>query len=431
VEKMVSIRDIGKHEGEQVELRGWIHTKREKGKIIFIVMRDGSGFMQVVLEQERLKPDQWEQAKEASLESSIVVKGVAKSEPRAPGGYEIHADHFEAFHITKDWPLGRKEHGIEFLEENRHLWIRSRKQSAILRIRHTIENAMIDFLNENGFYRFDTPIITTAAAEGTTTLFEVDYHGDKAYLSQSGQLYAEAGALALGKVYTFGPTFRAEKSKTRRHLLEFWMIEPEAAWFEYEDNLQLQEQFVSYIVKRVLEENEDDLAILERPLEPLMKVEPPFPRITYTEAVDLLNKNGFDITWGDDLGAPEETFLSNQYEKPVFLTHFPAKIKAFYMQPDPENPEVVLAADLLAPEGYGEIIGGSERIHDYDLLLQKIREFGLNEEYYQWYLDLRRYGSVPHSGFGIGLERTVAWICKLEHIRETIPFPRMLHKLTP
>jgi len=250
-------------------------------------------------------------------------------------------------------------------------------------------------------------------------------------LSQSGQLYAEAGALALGKVYTFGPTFRAEKSKTRRHLLEFWMIEPEAAWFEYEDNLQLQEQFVSYIVKRVLEENEDDLAILERPLEPLMKVEPPFPRITYTEAVDLLNKNGFDITWGDDLGAPEETFLSNQYEKPVFLTHFPAKIKAFYMQPDPENPEVVLAADLLAPEGYGEIIGGSQRIHDYDLLLQKIREFGLNEEYYQWYLDLRRYGSVPHSGFGIGLERTVAWICKLEHIRETIPFPRMLHKLTP
>ncbi len=431
MEKVVSIRDIGKHEGERVELRGWIHTKREKGKIIFIVMRDGSGFIQVVLEQERLKPEQWEQAKDASLESSIVVKGVAKSEPRAPSGYEIHADHFEAFHVTKDWPLGRKEHGIEFLEENRHLWIRSKKQSAILRIRHTIEKAMIEFLNENGFYRFDTPIITTAAAEGTTTLFEVDYHGDKAYLSQSGQLYAEAGALALGKVYTFGPTFRAEKSKTRRHLLEFWMIEPEAAWFEYEDNLQLQEQFVSYIVKKVLEENQEDLAILERPLEPLMKVEPPFPRITYTEAVELLNKNGFDITWGDDLGAPEETFLSNQYEKPVFLTHFPAKIKAFYMQPDPQNPEVVLAADLLAPEGYGEIIGGSERIHDYDLLLQKIREFGLNEEYYQWYLDLRKYGSVPHSGFGIGLERTVAWICKLDHIRETIPFPRMLHKLTP
>jgi asparaginyl-tRNA synthetase len=431
VTEVVSIRDISKHEGEQVELRGWIHTKREKGKIIFIVMRDGSGFIQLVLEQEKLSEEQWNAAREASLESSIIVRGVAKSEPRAPGGYEINADYFEVFHVTKDWPLGRKEHGIEFLEENRHLWIRSRKQSAILRIRNTVENAMIEYLNQNGFYRFDAPIITKAAAEGTTTLFEVDYHGDKAYLSQSGQLYAEAGAMALGKVYTFGPTFRAEKSKTRRHLLEFWMIEPEAAWFTYEDNLQFQEIFVSYIVKSVLERNAADLEILERPLEPLYKVEPPFPRISYTDAVELLRKNGFDVNWGDDFGSPEETFLATYFDKPVFLTHFPAKIKAFYMQPDPENPEVVLAADLLAPEGYGEIIGGSERIHDYDLLVQKIKEFGLNEEDYQWYLDLRRYGSVPHSGFGIGLERTVAWICKLDHIRETIPFPRMLHKLTP
>lgn len=427
----VSVKDVGRHEGEEIQLKGWIHTKREKGKIAFVVMRDGSGFIQIVLEQEKLEPEQWNQLHEASLESSIIARGLAKSEPRAPGGYEIHASFLEVFHTTKDWPLGRKEHGIEFLEDNRHLWIRSKRESAILRIRNTIENAMIQFLSDNGFYRFDTPIITTAAAEGTTTLFEVDYHGDKAYLSQSGQLYAEAGAMALGKVYTFGPTFRAEKSKTRRHLLEFWMIEPEAAWFQYEDNLQLQEQFVTYIVKRVLSENEADLSILERPLEPLQKVEPPFPRITYTDAVDLLKKNGFDVQWGDDLGSPEETFLANYFDKPVFLTHFPAKIKAFYMQPDPENPDVVLAADLLAPEGYGEIIGGSERIHDYDLLLQKMKEFNLNEEQYQWYLDLRRYGSVPHSGFGIGLERTVAWICKLDHIRETIPFPRMLHKLTP
>ncbi|NPV88522.1 asparagine--tRNA ligase [Coprothermobacteraceae bacterium] len=426
-----TVATIGEYVGQEVTLKGWIHTKREKGKIAFIVLRDGTGFIQVVLEQDRISPNEWEELREASLESSVIVRGLVKAEPRAPGGYEIQGLFFKAFHVTKDWPLGRKDHGVDFLMDNRHLWIRSRRQSAILRIRHTIETAMIEFLNKNGFYRFDAPIITAAACEGTTTLFEVDYHGDKAYLSQSGQLYAEAGALALGKVYTFGPAFRAEKSKTRRHLLEFWMIEPEAAWFEYEDNIQFQEQFVSYIVNAVLERNADDLKILDRPLEPLMRVKPPFPRITYTEAVELLGKNGFNVHWGDDLGAPEETFLSNYFDKPVFLTHFPAKIKAFYMQPDPENPEVVLAADLLAPEGYGEIIGGSQRIHDYELLRQKIREFGLKEEDYQWYLDLRRYGSVPHSGFGIGLERTVAWICKLEHIREAVPFPRMLHKLTP
>ncbi len=429
------VADLGKYVGEEVELKGWLYNKRDIGKVRFVLVRDGSGIVQGVMVKNNVSEDVWDKFDDLTLETSLIIRGKVREEKRAPGGYELDISDIEIFQIAEGYPITKKSHGVEFLMDHRHLWLRSKKQWAIMRIRDEIQSAIMDFLRENGFVRIDAPILTSSAAEGTTTLFEVDYHGDKAYLSQSGQLYMEAAAMAHGKVYCFGPAFRAEKSKTRRHLLEFWMVEPEMAWVTFEENLEIQENMVSYIVERVLTNRRNELEILERPLEPLQKVKPPFPRITYDEAIELLKKSGdpelSKIEWGEDFGAPHETYISNQFEKPVFVTHFPTKMKAFYMQPDPDRPEVVLAADLLAPEGYGEIIGGSERIYDYELLKKRIEEWGLPLEDYEWYLDLRRYGTVPHSGFGLGLERTVAWIAKLPHIRETIPFPRMLHRMVP
>ncbi|NOZ91953.1 asparagine--tRNA ligase [bacterium 3DAC] len=429
------VADLGKYVGQEVELKGWLYNKRDIGKVRFILVRDGSGIVQGVMVKNNLPEEVWDKFDDLTLETSLIVRGTVREEKRAPGGYELDVTDIEIFQIADGYPITKKSHGVEFLMDHRHLWLRSKKQWAIMRIRDEIQSAIMDFLREQGFVRIDAPILTSSAAEGTTTLFEVDYHGDKAYLSQSGQLYMEAAAMAHGKVYCFGPAFRAEKSKTRRHLLEFWMVEPEMAWVTFEENLEIQENMVSYIVERVLKNRRNELEILERPIEPLEKVKPPFPRVTYDEAIEMLKKSGDPelekIEWGEDFGAPHETYISNKFDKPVFITHFPTKMKAFYMQPDPNRPEVVLAADLLAPEGYGEIIGGSERIYDYDLLKQRIQEWGLPEEDYQWYLDLRKYGTVPHSGFGLGLERTVAWIAKLPHIRETIPFPRMLHRMVP
>ncbi len=429
------VADLGKYVGQEVELKGWLYNKRDIGKVRFILVRDGSGIVQGVMVKNNLPEEVWNKFDDLTLETSLIVRGKVREEKRAPGGYELDVTDIEIFQIADGYPITKKSHGVEFLMDHRHLWLRSKKQWAIMRIRDEIQSAIMDFLREQGFVRIDAPILTSSAAEGTTTLFEVDYHGDKAYLSQSGQLYMEAAAMAHGKVYCFGPAFRAEKSKTRRHLLEFWMVEPEMAWVTFEENLEIQEHMVSYIVERVLKNRRNELEILERPIEALEKVKPPFPRITYDEAIEMLKKSGDPelekIEWGEDFGAPHETYISNQFDKPVFVTHFPTKMKAFYMQPDPNRPEVVLAADLLAPEGYGEIIGGSERIYDYELLKQRIKEWGLPEEDYQWYLDLRKYGTVPHSGFGLGLERTVAWIAKLPHIRETIPFPRMLHRMVP
>ncbi len=433
--EVVRIEELGKHVGKEVEIRGWLYNKRNLGKVKFVVVRDGSGFLQGVILRDQAPEKILENFKKVTLESSVILRGVVREEPRAPGGYEVDVTDFEIFHLAEGYPITKKEHGVEFLMDHRHLWLRSRKQWAIMRIRDEIQRAIEEFLRNRGFVRIDAPILTSSACEGTTTLFEVDYHGDKAYLSQSGQLYMEAAAMAHGRVYCFGPAFRAEKSKTRRHLLEFWMVEPEMAWVTFEENLKIQEEMVAYIVEQVLKNRMYELKLLDRDIEPLKKVVPPFPRITYDEAIEMLKKSGDPqlekIEWGEDFGAPHETYISMQFEKPVFVTHFPKKIKAFYMQPDPNRPEVVLAADLLAPEGYGEIIGGSERIHDYDLLLKRIQEENLPLEDYQWYLDLRRYGTVPHSGFGLGLERTLAWITKRPHIRETIPFPRMLHRMVP
>jgi len=429
------VSDLHKYVGQEVELKGWLYNKRDIGKVRFILIRDGSGIVQGVMVKNNIDENVWNIFDQLTLETSLIVRGTVREEKRAPGGYELDVKDIEVFQIADGYPITKKSHGVEFLMDHRHLWLRSKKQWAIMRIRDEIQNAIIDFLRQEGFIRIDAPILTSSAAEGTTTLFEVDYHGDKAYLSQSGQLYMEAAAMAHGKVYCFGPAFRAEKSKTRRHLLEFWMVEPEMAWVTFEENLEIQENMVSYIVERVLKNKRNELEILERPIEPLEKVKPPFPRITYDEAIEMLKKSGDPelekIEWGEDFGAPHETYISNQFDKPVFVTHFPTKMKAFYMQPDPNRPEVVLAADLLAPEGYGEIIGGSERIYDYDLLKKRIEEWGLPLEDYEWYLDLRKYGTVPHSGFGLGLERTLAWIAKLPHIRETIPFPRMLHRMVP
>ena len=433
--EVVRIEELGKHVGKEVEIRGWLYNKRNLGKVKFVIVRDGSGFLQGVILRDQAPDKILENFKKVTLESSVILRGVVREEPRAPGGYEVDVTDFEIFHLAEGYPITKKEHGVEFLMDHRHLWLRSRKQWAIMRIRDEIQRAIEEFLRDRGFVRIDAPILTSSACEGTTTLFEVDYHGDKAYLSQSGQLYMEAAAMAHGRVYCFGPAFRAEKSKTRRHLLEFWMVEPEMAWVTFEENLKIQEEMVAYIVEQVLKNRMYELKLLDRDIEPLKKVVPPFPRITYDEAIEMLKKSGDPqlekIEWGEDFGAPHETYISMQFEKPVFVTHFPTKIKAFYMQPDPNRPEVVLAADLLAPEGYGEIIGGSERIHDYDLLLKRIQEENLPLEDYQWYLDLRRYGTVPHSGFGLGLERTLAWITKRPHIRETIPFPRMLHRMVP
>ena len=430
----MSVSDIldGKLTEKEVEVKGWLLTKRSSGGVQFLIVRDGTGMIQATVHKDEVTEKVFEDADKLTQESSIIIKGTVKEDRRAPGGYEIRVKDLQIVHLAeREYPLAKKEHGIDFLMRFRQLWIRSPRQFAILKIRAEVVKACRDFLDENGFTLTDSPILTPAAVEGVATLFEVPYFGDKAFLTQSGQLYVEATIAAFGKVYCFGPTFRAEKSKTPRHLTEFWMVEPEMAFCGFEENLKLQEDMVTYIVRRVLERRSRELAVLKRDVKPLKKVEPPFDRISYTEAVEMLQRAGHKIEWGEDLGAPHERFISLQFEKPVFVHRYPAKAKAFYMQPDSQDPKVVLCADLMAPEGYGEIIGGSQRIHDLKLLEQRIEEFGLPKEAYEWYLDLRRYGSVPHSGFGLGLERTVMWICKLKHIRETIPFPRTITRIYP
>ncbi|AOT68213.1 asparagine--tRNA ligase [Geosporobacter ferrireducens] len=428
---VTTIERISKYVDQDVTINGWLFNKRSSGKIQFLQIRDGSGFIQGVVVKSDVSPEVFEKCKTITQESSIMVTGSVRADERAPSGFELTVKDVEIVAIAQEYPISLKEHGTDFLMDHRHLWIRTPKQHAILRIRDEINRAIRDFFHERDFVLVEPPIITPASCEGTTELFEIDYFGQNAYLSQTGQLYAEAAAMAFGKVYSFGPTFRAEKSKTRKHLNEFWMVEPEMAYVDFEGNLKIQEEMIAYIVKRVLENRKMELKTLERNTESLENVKAPFPRITYTDAVKLLQENGFEFEWGDDFGAPHETFIAEQYDKPVFITHFPTKMKAFYMQPDPDNPEVILGADLIAPEGYGEIIGGSQRIHDLELLLHKLEEEKLPKEIYEWYIDLRRYGSVPHSGYGLGLERTVAWLCGIDHIRQTIPFARTLNRVYP
>jgi asparaginyl-tRNA synthetase len=428
----VYIEDIPKIQEGEIEIRGWLFNKRSSGKVVFLIIRDGTGYIQGVATLDNFTQEELDSFEKIPIESSIIVIGDLKKEPRAPGGYELMLKKVNVVSYSEEYPIQKKDHSIDFLLERRHLWIRSRKQNAILRIRSEVIKAIRDFLDSKGFVLVDAPILTPSACEGTTTLFSLDYFDlGKAYLSQSGQLYMESACMALGKVYCFGPAFRAEKSKTRRHLTEFWMVEPEMAYWDWQDNMNLQEELVSYVVQRVLEKRKRELEILERDTKPLENVVPPFPRITYREAIEILKNNGLNVEYGDDFGGDEETIISNQFDKPVFIHHYPAKIKPFYMQPDPENPDEVLNNDLLAPEGYGEIIGGSQRIHDLKLLEEKIKEYNLPREAFEWYIDLRRYGSVPHSGFGLGIERTVAWICGLKHVREAIPFPRMIYRIYP
>ena len=427
----VYVNEISNYDGKKVTLKGWLYNKRSSGKIWFLIFRDGTGFIQCVVSRSDTDEKTFQLYDELGQESSIIVHGIVHQDRRAPGGYEVIVKKIDVVQAVHDYPIALKEHGIDFLMDHRHLWLRSPKQVAILRIRHTVIKACRDFFDSHGFTLADTPIFTPTACEGTTTLFETDYFGRKAYLTQSGQLYSEATAAALGKVYCFGPTFRAEKSKTRRHLTEFWMVEPEVAYYDLDDNMKLAEEFVSYVVQTVLKERKKELEVLERDISLLEKVEPPFPRITYSEAVEILKENGIDFEWGNDFGGTDETVISNQFEKPVMIHRFPAKVKAFYMKRDPENEELALGVDVLAPEGYGEIIGGGQREENYEILKKRIKEFGLSEEVFKWYLDLRKFGSVPHSGFGMGVERAVAWICGLKHIRETIPFPRTIYRLEP
>ena len=428
----ISIKDLSGHVGKEVTLSGWLYNKRSSGKIKFIVLRDGTGYLQCVYFKGNVSDEVFETADKIGQESSISVSGKVKEEKRAPGGYELDATDLKIISEAVDYPITPKEHGVEFLMDNRHLWLRSSKQVAILKIRHRIVKAIRDFFDERGFTLMDPPILTPAACEGTSTLFETEYFDlGKAYLTQSGQLYAEAGAMALGKVYTFGPTFRAEKSKTRRHLTEFWMVEPEVAFNDLNDNMDLAEEFLEYIVQNILKDMEEELKTIERDTTMLKNVKRPLPRISYDEAVEILKKNGIDFQYGHDLGGTDETVISNQFDRPVMVHRYPAEVKAFYMKRDPKNPKLALAVDVLAPEGYGEIIGGSQREDDLDALIERIKEHNLPMEAFEWYLDLRRYGSVPHSGFGLGLERTVGWICGLEHVRETIPFPRMIYRNTP
>jgi asparaginyl-tRNA synthetase len=428
----ITIKDLSEYVGKEVTLSGWLYNKRSSGKIKFIILRDGTGYLQCVYFKGNLSEEVFENAGKYGQESSITVTGKVKEEKRAPGGYELDATDIQLISEAVDYPITPKDHGVEFLMDNRHLWLRSSKQVAILKIRHRIIKAVRDFFDDRGFTLMDPPILTPAACEGTSTLFETDYFDlGKAYLSQSGQLYAEAGAMALGKVYTFGPTFRAEKSKTRRHLTEFWMVEPEVAFNDLDDNMDLAEEFLEYIVQTILNEMDEELKILERDTTLLKNVKRPLPRISYDEAVEILKKNGIDFEYGNDLGAPDETIISNQFDRPVMVHRYPSEVKAFYMKRDPDNDKLALAVDVLAPEGYGEIIGGSQREDSLDNLISRIKEHDLPMEAFEWYLDLRRFGSVPHAGFGLGLERTVGWICGLDHVRETIPFPRMIYRNTP
>ena len=428
---VVYIEDIARHVGQEVRVRGWLRTHRSSGKVQFLTVRDGTGDLQAVVSKGVVGEEQFAQSASLTQESSLILTGTVKADKRAQGGYELEVTRIEPIQIAEAYPIQPKEHGVGFLMEHRHLWLRSSRQHAILRIRHEIIRACRNFFDDGGFVLVDAPIFTPNACEGTTTLFQTDYFDEKAYLTQSGQLYSEATAAAFGKVYCFGPTFRAEKSKTRRHLTEFWMVEPEVAFAELPEMMDLAEALLSYIVRRVLETRRTELAVLERDTSKLDRVVPPFPRISYDEAVSLLQKKGNPIQPGDDFGGDEETMLSTEFDRPVIVHRYPRAIKAFYMQNDPARPDLALCMDVLAPEGYGEIIGGGQRIHEQDKLLARIQEHKLPEEAFRWYVDLRRYGSVPHAGFGMGIERVVAWICGLDHVRETIPFPRMLYKLYP
>ncbi|MEQ8764043.1 MAG: asparagine--tRNA ligase [Planctomycetota bacterium] len=428
----VYIEDLGQHVDTEVTLKGWLYNKRSKGKLHFLLVRDGTGIAQCVVFKGDVTEEVFETAGNLSQEASVIVTGKVRADERAPGGYELGLSNVQLVSApTEEYPIQPQEHGTGFLMDHRHLWLRSKKQNAILRIRSEVIFAIHEFFHNRGFTHVDSPVFTPNACEGTTTLFEVDYFDEKAYLTQSGQLYAEASAMAFGKVYCFGPTFRAEKSKTRRHLTEFWMVEPEIAYGTLDDVMQLSEDFLCHIVGRVLERRKPELEVLERDLSKLEAIQAPFPRLHYDDAVKMLQDAGHEFEWGGDFGAPDETFISEKYDRPVLVHHYPSAIKAFYMKPDAEDAKYSLSVDVLGPEGVGEIIGGGQREDDLSVLERKIAEHGLPEEAFKWYLDLRRFGSVPHAGFGLGVERTVAWICGVEHVRECIPFPRMLYRLYP
>ena len=437
---ITTISEIGRHDGQTVTIRGWLYNLRESGKLLFPIFRDGTGQIQGVVPKSAVPPDVFDAVKGLTQESSVIVEGKVRADKRAPGGYELDVSGVQVLQrVAEDdpYPITPKEHGVDFLMEHRHLWVRSPRQASILRVRAEIIKAVRDFFDDHGFVLTDPPILTPAACEGTSTLFPVDYFDEQAYLTQSGQLYIEATAMALGKVYSFGPTFRAEKSKTRRHLTEFWMVEPEMAYATLDDIMDLAEGLISFVVKRCLDKRRSDLQTAGRDIAQLEKIQAPFPRITYDDAVQMLReghaKGALEakFEWGGDFGSPDETYLSAQFDKPVMVHRYPAKVKAFYMEPDPQRSDLALCVDVLAPEGYGEIIGGSQRMASYELLLQRIREHGLPEEAFKWYLDLRKYGSVPHGGFGMGIERCVTWLCGIEHVRETIAFPRMLYRTRP
>ncbi len=426
------ISGISEFEGREVLLKGWVYNVRSSGKIIFLQLRDGTGVIQCIVEKSAVGDQLFDEAKNLTQESSLEISGEVRKDSRAPGGFELSVTSLKIIQVAEEYPITPKEHGSTFLMDNRHLWLRSSRQNAILRIRASLVRYIRDFYDNRGFVLCDTPVFTPNACEGTTTLFETDYFGDKAYLTQSGQLYNEATAAAFRKVYCFGPTFRAEKSKTRRHLIEFWMVEPEVAFADLDDIMQLAEDFIIDIVGRTLEDHRDLLVdTLERDIKPLENVKSPFPRVSYMEAADILKKKGIDFQTGGDFGGNDETVLAQDHDRPFFVHRFPAAIKAFYMEPDPEDPSLSLSVDLLAPEGYGEIIGGGQRAHDLELLKQRVKEHGLPEKAFSWYFDLRRYGTFPHSGFGLGVERALAWICGIKHVRETIPFPRLINRLSP
>jgi len=447
VAKIIRIEDIAQHVGEEVVLRGWLYHRTDKGRLQFLQVRDGTGIAQAVVFKRNVSPEAFQNARKLTQESSLIVTGTVRQDDRAPGvpgGYELDVQDLEVIQFAQDYPIAPKEHGVEFLLDHRHLWIRSSRQWAILRVRAEIIKAIRNWLDDHGFLLVDTPILTPAAVEGTSTLFPTDYHGTPAFLTQSGQLYNEANIFAFGKVYCFGPTFRAEKSKTRRHLQEFWMVEPEIAFCQLDELMEIEEQLISDVIQRVLRNRANELKVLQRDLSSLENVQPPFPRISYDEAVEMINEAAAKgqvvppsdeplppITWGDDFGAPHETFIAMQFDRPVFVHHYPTEAKAFYMEPEPDRPEVCRSVDLLAPEGYGEITGGSERMSDLEKLIAAIEKHQLPKDVYKWYIDLRKYGSVPHSGFGLGVERMVAWICGIEHVRETIAYPRTLTRLYP
>ena len=429
--KKIFVHKVSEHVNEDVTLKGWVYNSRSSGKIGFLTFRDGFGLLQCIVAKNDVGEEKFDLFKKLTQESSIIINGKVVENERAPDGYEVVVSDIELVHLSKDYPITPKDHGTDFLMNNRHLWLRSKRQHAILKVRHQIIKSIRDFFDSNDFTLVDSPIFTPNAAEGTSTLFETEYFGKIAYLAQTGQLYGEASAMAFGRHYNFGPCFRAEKSKTRRHLTEFWMVEPEIAFCDIEEDIQWAEDLLVYITDQVIKNCPDYLKILERDIEKLKKIKSPFPRFSYSECIEMLKKDNFDINWGDDFGSPEETHIASKFDSPVIIHRFPSKIKAFYMKRDPENDEVVLGMDILAPEGYGEIVGGSERETDIEVLLERIDEEGLNREDYEWFLDLRRFGSVPHSGFGMGLERVVAWICGLTHIRETIPFARTMGRLNP